>query len=605
MVGDRSTTPGLLVVSHSITNAAQFEIDAVRAVVPSDAVIVSTTGEIPLVIAAWGDKPRDLLEYGSAALVRGPIAGDFRSFGSEKIASSLLSDGRPSMNDVLPPFAAVALEPEGRLVAATDHLGLRQLFYAGASGRVALSTSSSALARWARQGIDHRALAVQSLLGWQLGDRTMFDGVARVPAGARVYVDRGRIELIPAIAVGDQDAGPGSYTSHPRMTDAVDEARTMLADTLAACLDSTLDVVFQLSGGLDSRVLLAAIPADRRRGLRAMTLGERGDPDVDTAAQIAERYGMDHRVLPLPSMETWDPDDAFESAVASARRLDYVADPLSLTAIRSAEGDLIHQPRISGVGGEYARGFYQAGLTLPVSTSRWAVLLIARYRMFTNEAVRSEVLDPDFASWARRFTEDEITSLTASYDDNLAKALDEFYLLQRVQRWAGATSTAVAFDRAVVSPMLDDRFIRLVRRLPTGFKSGNRFMAAMVMRSDDELAHIPLDGRPEPAIFASPGLANRGRRLRFTGMKVSRKVGQRFRDTRRAPTGASTMVRPMTQFMRQTPAALDELEALGIFRAQWLEQFAQGVATPDAPTLAFLTNVLAAIADGRSPSQPR
>ncbi len=231
-------------------------------------------------------------------------------------------------------------------------------------------------------------------------------------------------------------------------------------------------------------------------------------------------------------------------------------------------------------------------------------MLIARYRMFTNEAVRSEVLDPEFTSWARRLTEDEITSLTASYDDNLAKALDEFYLLQRVQRWAGATSTAVAFDRAVVSPMLDDRFLRLVRRLPTGFRSGNRFMARLVMRLDAELAHIPLDGRPEPAVFASPGLVYRGRRLRFTGMKVSRKIGQRFRDTRRAPTGASTMVGPMTQFVRQTPAALDELEALGIFNAQWLEQFSQGVATPDAPTLAFLTNVLAAVADATSPSDP-
>ena len=273
-----------------------------------------------------------------------------------------------------------------------------ELFYAVAPGRVAVSTSSSALARWVGQGIDHRALAVQSLLGWQLGDRTMFEGVARLPAGARIHIHRGRIELIPSDASGEQDNGTSGYEPRPSTSSTVDRAAAMLADILAACLDSTSDVVFQLSGGLDSRVLLAAVPPDLRRGLRAMTLGERGDPDADIAAEIAERFGMDHQVLPLARMETWDPDDAFESAVASARRLDYVADPLSLSAIRAAEGDFANQPRIAGVGGEFARGFYDAGLTLPVSASRRAILLIARYRMFTNEAVRSDVLDSDFAS---------------------------------------------------------------------------------------------------------------------------------------------------------------------------------------------------------------
>ena len=74
---DRSTTSGLLIVSNSVTNSVQSESDALRAIVPSEAAIKPTHGEVPLVIAAWGDRPQDLFEHGSAVLVREPIASDF------------------------------------------------------------------------------------------------------------------------------------------------------------------------------------------------------------------------------------------------------------------------------------------------------------------------------------------------------------------------------------------------------------------------------------------------------------------------------------------------------------------------------------------------
>lgn len=595
----------MLVVSDSRRTDVRAASDALRAIAPSDAEILSTDGEVPLAVAAWGEQPQELLGSGVAALVRQPITPDFRPFGREQIASLLLSDGPPSINDLLPPFAAAALGDDGRLVAATDHLGLRQLFYAVESGRVAVSTSSSALARWLGKGINHDALAIQSLLGWQLGDRTLFEGVRRVPAGATVRVHGGRLELDAAVTPADRDAGSGSHVPHPDPAGAVDEAVELLTDTIAACLEATPDVVFQLSGGIDTRVLLAAIPPGMRRGLRAMTLGARGDADVDTAVDLAQRCGLDHRLLPLANMESWDPDDAFAAAAASARRLDYAADPLALTAVRVSEGDLVDQPRIAGIGGEHARGYYRAGPTLPVSTSRRAVVLIARYRLFTNEAVLREVLEPEFASWARRFTEDEVTNLAASYDDHLYEALDEFYLRQRVERSTGVAVTAVAFDRVATYPLLDERFVRLVRRLPPNQKSADRFMARLVATMDAELAAIPLDGRASPAVLASRGVADRARQLRFTGTKVVRKVDQRFRGTRRARKGGATLVGPMTEFLRRSPARLEEVGQLGIFRASWLEQCAHGTATPDAPTLAFLTNILAALEHGQVPARPR
>ena len=200
-----------------------------------------------------------------------------------------------------------------------------------------------------------------------------------------------------------------------------------------------------------------------------MTLAVPGSEDVTIAADLARRFGMVHHVVTLDGLEALGAAEAYQRCVTAARRLSCMADPLAFASLSFAEEQMVQGPRISGLGGEVARGFYYFGpaFGLPVTTATTRVL--AAWRMFANEAVADDLLEPEFSRWAREFTIREIHTLLAESGQDWLRATDELYFRQRMQRWAGVTDTAVCFDREMVNPMLDRRFLDIAPRpAPTG-----------------------------------------------------------------------------------------------------------------------------------------
>ena len=63
-------------------------------------------------------------------------------------------------------------------------------------------------------------------------------------------------------------------------------------------------------------------------------------------------------------------------------------------------------------------------------------------------------------------TIDAIHRSFVSFDCDWFRATDEFYLLERMQRWAGVLATADCINRVVVNPMLDSRFLDIARSTP-------------------------------------------------------------------------------------------------------------------------------------------
>ncbi|MEM9514930.1 MAG: asparagine synthase-related protein [Actinomycetota bacterium] len=556
---------------------------------PSGHQTLTTPGPANVSLAVWGQLV-DLIGHRHALAVAHTFEGG-RSVPSKRAAELALSADLGAFSRLLPPAAAVALDDDGSLVVATDHLGLRQLFVASRGNTAAVSTCSSAVAQWLGAGLDEEALAVQSLLGWQLGERTLFRGVTRLGAGVRGHLGRGRMTVRQA-----ERATPGQQS----MDVAVGEAAALLSSLITTTVETNSEVLLQLSGGLDTRIVLAAVPRDLRRGLAAMTLGDESSPDVAVARDLAGRFEMEHTVLPLDGLEIDSPDVAADLCHAASRRLDYVADPLSTAAIRRAERGHVQTMRIGGIGGEAARGFYHTGPVLPIGTSRLASRLVARYRMFVNERVSEPALRRDFADWAQRFTETQIDTSLRSMDDRFYRALDEFYLRERLQRWAGATSTAVVFDRGAVHPMLDHRFIDIVRSVSPVHTARNRFAAELVVRLDSELAEIELDGRPSPSAYAGRSVGDKYKVYTSVGTKFTRKVYQRLERTRRPPIGASVLAESMRQYWQAHPEDLAPLTTLGLFRDEWLDGVAAGTVRPNAVDVAFLTNVIAARSDAES-----
>jgi asparagine synthase (glutamine-hydrolysing) len=569
--------PGLAAFSAPDGDRARARAEQVAAHVPG-AVTVHADEHTHVVL--WGEL-RDRALDAPLLLCRGARAPGHDV--SPSPAWRLLAQ-RDDLHHVLPPFAAVDWDAaRSRLVVAVDWLGMRHLYVTESVGLVGVSTSAGLLAATAGGGLDRAAWGVQSLLGWQLADATVFDGVRKVAPGAVLTLTAGRLASSSSTPTSTPDPVPAQ--------DAPRRAADMLSGFVSGYLDDHPDAVLQLTGGHDSRILLGAIPRARRRDVEALTLAVPGSPDVAIAARLAADHGMRHRVVELRGLVAMTDEEAWSLCAAAARDLECAADPVAFASLRWAESGLGQQPRLSGLGGEVARGFYYFGPTRSFGVSRRLASALAQWRMFPNERVDPEALDPAFAAMADRTALDRIHRALVSASEDWWSATDEFYLWQRMQRWAGTLASATSFDRVVVNPMLDHDFLQLTRGLPPHEKKNMRFLSRILLELDPELADIPLDNRPSPRTYARPSLVNRARLGATQARKVAGKARQRWSSTTRPPAGGELLAAKVTNHLRANPSLVDPLRDLGMLRPSWLDELAAGRRAAEPSAIALLVNL--------------
>jgi asparagine synthase (glutamine-hydrolysing) len=499
----------------------------------------------------------------------------------------VLTDDPSAFAELLPTFGAAVATLSGAVSVATDYLGFRHVFHGQRDGAAIVSTSSHVCAIELGSGLDLEAVAVQSSLGWQLDQRTLFEGVQKLEPGGIATVQDGTVTFSSSL----RPAAGGS----PDLDDAVRAAAEVLRTYLLSYLEDHPDVGLQLTGGQDSRLLLSAIPRARRKGLRVVTLGIPGNPDVEIAGTLAARYGMRHELLSLSGLERLGPAEAYRLCLDAARRLDYSADPLAHAALSYAEARSEPGPRISGLGGEVARGFYYLGRPTSAPVSPGRARRLAQWRMFVNEAVPAEALDPAFGEWAREFATREVERILMGTRRPWMSATDELYLAHRMQRWGGVTETAVCLDRQIINPMLDDRFISIANSLEPLDKRNSRFLSRLQLELDAELGAVPLEGRPPPEAYADRSMRNSARLTATTVHKARRKVVQRVRGRSRPPAGGEILAGKVLEYWRGNPEDLESLAALHVFRAGWLEALAVGGETPPSTSaVALMVNLVAA-----------
>jgi asparagine synthase (glutamine-hydrolysing) len=573
--------PGFLAVSHDVGAPEGPDLQKALALVGvADATLV----HLPHIeLATWGlgaGRPTPDVPL----LLSGTNWSESGSVPAARLGQWLSADSAEPPRPMLPPFAALGAAGDG-LMLASDTMGFRQLFDRRGPGWQALSTSARALAALGDGRLDREAMLLQSLLGWQLGQRTLFADVTKFGPGEYVHLIDG---TVVRGVVGAAEAEPVS------LDEATNRAAGVLRSFLERYLDENPDPTLQLTGGQDSRLVLSAIPAARRKGLKVMTMGLPGTADVDTAASLAARCGMQHTVHGLDGLDLLSPADSFARACEAAARLDCMADPIAKAATLWAEEHFTQGARLSGLGGEIARGFYYTGVVRDTPVTRARTKRLARWRMFANEAVQTAALDPGFVAEAQPVSLGMVHRALTETGLEWYRATDALYLNHRMQRWAGLSESAVCFDRQIVNPMLDDRFRIIAQGLVPRDKARGQFLARLQVTLDPELASLPLDNRPAPAVLARPGVVGRVRHQAATTTRLARKVKQRVSGSRRPPQGGAVLANKITQHLRAEPEALDRLRGRGVVNDEWLDGVASGTATADPATLAFLLNLLVA-----------
>jgi asparagine synthase (glutamine-hydrolysing) len=515
-----------------------------------------------------------------------------RDVPAAELAGMLDGARQADLVSLLPPFAVVHRKHRSALiVVAGDWLGFHQLYWWSADGAAAVSTSARALSVLAGGGFDPAGLGAQALIGWQVADATLFAGVHALPPATIATLDRGMLHR-------RQYAQPFARPDRaPALDDAVEEMASILCAWQTAYLDDHPEAVLQLTGGHDSRILLAAIPAARRPGLHALTLGDPDSPDAEIAAGLAASQGIQHMVYRLDTQRWPTPQEAHDLAVTAARALECQASPLALAPLLLAEAHLEQGHRLSGLGGEVARGFYYAGQPAGATTSPQLVERLAHWRLFSNESVEARALSPRFLARARDATIETLRGLFAPGD--WLRATDEFYLFHRMHRWAGAHGTVAAVRRHYINPMFDRRFVELALAVTPADKRDSLLLGRLMRRLDPELARIPLDSGLTPARLGTRSVVTRLATETLAARKAVQKVRQRLTHAKRPQMGAPEAAALVLRHWRAEPKACHGLYAVAVDGTPvidhgWLDEVLAGARQAEPTTVAFLVDLLAA-----------
>ncbi len=185
-----------------------------------------------------------------------------------------------------------------KLFLVRDRLGVKPLLYAIRDGRIAFASTARALKAGGFAGeIDDKAVMEYLEFGYVTDDRSIYEGVAKVPAATIVEWRDGSISLREYWSPPTADG-----SAKIAFEEAVEETQALFLSAVEKRLHADVPVGALLSGGVDSSLVCWAI--SRLGGdIKAFTIGTPGDAWDETAdaRATADALKIDHRVLELSS----------------------------------------------------------------------------------------------------------------------------------------------------------------------------------------------------------------------------------------------------------------------------------------------------------------
>lgn len=496
----------------------------------------------------------------------------------------------PTRDDPLdgacPPAAAV-WAGHGELRAATDPVGLSHLFRWHGDGQHLVASSGSLVGRLVGATPDESRVAVMAVLGHPLFEDSAFDDVVKLAPGERVAVDEHGI-------VTDRPQPERASALDERGLDEVAAAgATALTEAVSAALHAHPDAAVELSGGLDSRAVLAAVPADRRVGRWALTVGEPGEPNVEIARRIADAHGLRHQACSRAGLVRLGDDEALALVRTAAARRDWTGNALAWAVNDWGEARLPQGPRLSGQGGEVAQGVYHRGQRPAPAPDRARVEALCRWRLLTNERADERLFaDPDSVVRAEEEVATEVLRFVSSTGLDWLASLDELYLALRMPRWAGLEYSMGATRHPVLVPFLHPAHVAWARSVPPDLRRNRRATAAVLCALDADLAGRRLDrGGLSPRGLAGRSAAARARVAADLAGRGLRKAGQRVRRRGKPPALAQALRARVVAGLRSEGEALAAVAALPWVSERYLTEVAEGRAEPDVATTALIVNL--------------
>lgn len=517
------------------------------------------------------------------SLDRVPLCEPPRLWPIAELVRELARTGPALFSSAAAPFRAVWRDADG-VHAWTDPYGLGQIFTGSAEGLAVVASSATLLADVLNAPISPESLAGYATFGTFIAQETPFAGISKLGAGRQVSLRQGRVAT-------------SAYSRTSRQPLPLTEAFLAAVETLLVVAP---DAELELSGGLDSRLILAAMPPAARRGRRAITIGVETEPskDVTVARDLAAREGLVWSMLDVGGVAALSADELSGLLRRAVVGYDHMANPVDKVALIVAGRERAVDARFGGQNGEILRGFYYPGQPLDATPSEALAQRLIDWRLTTNDGVGAGALSASYAGEFRMAARQRMTTLLMSFGGTWGQTLDRFYLEQRMQNWVGNSAGNRLMSHVPLYPFFDVRVVEAAMALPPREKLNSAVAYRLLRDIDDNLARLPLADGVVPAKVPTTPLGHTINNIWMDAGKVTARLGRMLRRSRRPTLGSQTLTQTWHSLGLYRSLPFDRLTRSGVFDERYLEDVSHGAAIPDRATLGLL-ELVASLTESR------
>jgi asparagine synthase (glutamine-hydrolysing) len=348
---------------------------------------------------------------------------------------------------------------QGRAFLFNDRYGMERIYWHKTKDATCFASEAKALLRVLPElrAFDQEGVAQFLTFGCTLGQRTLFQGVELLPEASVWSFENGRCQKRKYFS-------PETWESQPILPaeSFVAEFQQTFQQILPRYFESKSKIGISLTGGQDSRMIMACLPKAEEKPVCYTFAGEKRDTlDALLAARVAQVCGLEHQILRIGP-------DFFSDFASHVDRTVYVTDGC-LGSLGAHEIYLNNQARalapvrLTGVfGGEILRG-----------VSMFKPLHLA------NGLVNTDLAET-ITSLARRWSHDGVHPVTFA-------AFRETPTLRFAL--VAASRSQVIFR----TPYLDNEIVALAYRAPEIARMSSDCTLSLVKANNPLLGKLPTD----------------------------------------------------------------------------------------------------------------
>ena len=384
-------------------------------------------------------------------------------------------------------FAMIFAGREG-IWLFTDALGIQKV-YETSSGTLISTSFLVCRATLDRPNVNRLRAQEYVLLGAAHGLDTPIEGIRLVAPTSALDLATRRSAPLHAPA---RLRKPCSFREPG---EAVEALSAFIADDLEQMATGFgSDIGMALSGGFDSRLLLAALD---RIGIRPTlyVYGSPGDSDVAIASTTAARLGMEIKCIDKKTIDARMPAVTEESLASSIAFFDGlpVDGAIDRGSDRSTRLEQVQNGRLNlnGGGGEILRNFFLLGDRRFTADE----LVSAFYSSWPADAIRSEAEQRSFREALRNGI---LGSLGYAPDESTGPArrlercdTELVYSLFRLRYWMGRNNSLAARYGSFLTPLAHPRLVALSASIPMAWKNFGKLEAGIIQALSPRVAAGP------------------------------------------------------------------------------------------------------------------